>query len=309
MALDPRYVPEPPYRPQARASLPWLGWVAVVALAAAVSIGLALMLLYALPHGRMQAGAAADRAQPGAEDPVRARRAALARLIVENKRGYANEPLPLGVSLNGASGDELVTLVGLARGTRLSAGMPLGLTGWQVAGRDLGKALALAPKDYVGVMDAAIDLRSSTDRLMDSRIVRLEWLPKKQDRQPPPGPRIDPAKVGPAAPTTAPAAKRGQAVQSLDPDELATLLRRGQELLMNGDIASARLVLRRAADAGNAQAALALGASFDPSVLSELGVIGFAPNPSQARLWYRRAADNGSREAARRLERLPAGAD
>jgi TPR repeat protein len=212
---------------------------------------------------------------------------------VESQKGFANEPIPLGVSLNAASGSETLTLVGLANGTKLSAGAPLGLTGWQVSAREISSAMAYAPKDFVGVMDAAIDLRSPRDRLMDSQFVRLEWMPKKETRlTPPPAPRLEQPKLAPA-------------IQLLDADELATLMRRGEDFLKNGDIASARLILRRAANAGHAQAALALGVTFDPRFLAEQGVLGFAPDVAQARAWYERAAELGSSEAARRLERLP----
>ena len=57
---------------------------------------------------------------------------------------------------------------------------------------------------------------------------------------------------------------------TLGPDEIATLVKRGKDHLMNGDISSARLLLRRAAEAGNAEAALALGSTFDPIVIQRL---------------------------------------
>src|SRR5262249_537872 len=66
----------------------------------------------------------------------------------------------------------------------------------------------------------------------------------------------------------------------------------------------ARLLLRRAAAMGDAQAALMLGASFDPSVLVELGVLGFAPDVTQARAWYQQAQERGSAEPSGRLARL-----
>jgi TPR repeat protein len=93
----------------------------------------------------------------------------------------------------------------------------------------------------------------------------------------------------------------------LDAEEMATLMRRGQEYLRTGDIAAARLVLRRAANAGNSQAALTLGATFDPLVLGQLGAHGFLPDPGQARFWYDKAARLGSTEASRRIELLAAG--
>src|SRR4029077_5023313 len=117
-----------------------------------------------------------------------------ARLVVESHKGFSNEPIPLGVKLNAASGAETLTLVGLANGTKLSAGTPLGLTGWQMSARDLGNAFAYAPRDFVGVMDAAIDLRAARDRLVDSQFVRLEWMPKKESRL---APRPDQPKVPP----------------------------------------------------------------------------------------------------------------
>jgi TPR repeat protein len=120
--------------------------------------------------------------------------------------------------------------------------------------------------------------------------VRLEWMPKKESRL---APRSDQPKVPPV-------------IQQLDADEIATLMKRGEEFLRNGDIASARLLLRRAASAGNAQAALTLGVTFDPGFLAEQGVLGFAPDVPQARAWYERAVELGSPEARRRLDRLPA---
>jgi TPR repeat protein len=63
-------------------------------------------------------------------------------------------------------------------------------------------------------------------------------------------------------------------------------------------------LLKRAANAGNAQAALELGMTFDPASLVERGVVGSAPDVAQARAWYERAMELGSTEASRRLEGL-----
>jgi hypothetical protein len=90
----------------------------------------------------------------------------------------------------------------------------------------------------------------------------------------------------------------------IDADEAATLLGRGRTSLLNGDVVSARLMFRRAADAGDAQAALALGGTYDPVVLRSLGAIGVAADPVAARTWYQKAADLGSRDAPQRIEQL-----
>jgi hypothetical protein len=79
-----------------------------------------------------------------------------------------------------------------------------------------------------------------------------------------------------------------------DADEIAALLQRGKDLAAHGDPISARLVLRRAAEAGSAEAALALGETFDPLVFQRLGVIGITPDATSAKKWYERAAELGS---------------
>jgi TPR repeat protein len=79
---------------------------------------------------------------------------------------------------------------------------------------------------------------------------------------------------------------------------------RARTYLAAGDVAAARLVLRRAAERDDPQAALALGGTYDPTVLKRLGIISFHADPSQARDWYRKAAALGSADASLRLEQL-----
>jgi len=93
-------------------------------------------------------------------------------------------------------------------------------------------------------------------------------------------------------------------VLRLDSEEIATLLKRGGELLAHGDLAAARLVFRRAAEAGSADGALALGTTFDPAVLQRLGTIGAAADLARARKWYERAAELGSSTASQQLAGL-----
>jgi len=90
----------------------------------------------------------------------------------------------------------------------------------------------------------------------------------------------------------------------LDNDEIATLLKRSKLLLTNGDLASARLLLVRAAEAGSAEAALELGATFDPLVLQQRGAVGIVPDTTRARKWYQRAAELGSTAATQQLAKL-----
>jgi hypothetical protein len=105
-----------------------------------------------------------------------------------------------------------------------------------------------------------------------------------------------------AAPQPAPAPERN--TLHLDDQEIAALVMRGENFIANRDLASARLLLQRAAEAGNANAALALGATFDPLVIQSLGAVGGEPDAARARKWYQRAMELGSTTASQQLAKL-----
>ena len=88
----------------------------------------------------------------------------------------------------------------------------------------------------------------------------------------------------------------------MDADELAALLKRAKGMLAVGDIASARLLLERAADAQEAEAALMLATTYDPQVLGAQDMRSITPDPAMARAWYQKAAKLGSADALRRLQ-------
>jgi hypothetical protein len=91
---------------------------------------------------------------------------------------------------------------------------------------------------------------------------------------------------------------------SLSTDEIASMLKRGRELLAAGDIASGRLMLTHVAEAGDAEASFLLAGTYDAAVLAKLRVVGVQPDSAKARAWYARAAEQGSLEARQRLQAL-----
>ena len=93
-------------------------------------------------------------------------------------------------------------------------------------------------------------------------------------------------------------------VHHLDASEIASLLKRADALIGSGDVAAARLVLRRAAEAGDARAAMMLGGTYDPTVLEKLGVRGIVPDFAVARGWYEKAKRLGATEATPQLDLL-----
>ncbi len=116
---------------------------------------------------------------------------------------------------------------------------------------------------------------------------------------------VAPREVAPRPDTvTRPADTRPEprAVPAMTRDDIATLSKRGRDLIAVGDIASARLILTRIAEAGDAEAALALAGTFDADVLASLHVVGVQPDAAKARAGYTTAAERGSPEARRRLQ-------
>jgi hypothetical protein len=93
-------------------------------------------------------------------------------------------------------------------------------------------------------------------------------------------------------------------VRTLDADTITLLMTRGEQLLEAGDFAAARTLFQRAAEADNAAAAIALGATYDPIVLARMHAVGIDADVSNARFWYQKAVSLGSSDARRRLELL-----
>ena len=102
-----------------------------------------------------------------------------------------------------------------------------------------------------------------------------------------------------------PAARAGNEAavpsKTLDAETLAALMTRARSLLALGDIAAARLLLERAANARDAIAAFLLAQTYDPAVLRVRDTRSITPDPVMARDWYRKAASFGSAAAQQRL--------
>jgi hypothetical protein len=134
---------------------------------------------------------------------------------------------------------------------------------------------ASAPAPRVTRDDIALALRSAQQNQVQT--------------DPPP-----PAEAAPATPAT----------RRIDADELANLLKRAKGLIAIGDIAPARLLLERAADAQEPSAALLLAQTYDPAVLGTQDMRSITPDPAMARDWYQKAARLGSMDARQRLAQM-----
>jgi len=72
--------------------------------------------------------------------------------------------------------------------------------------------------------------------------------------------------------------------------DIALIMERSAALIAHGDVTAARVMLQRAAEAGDPGAAFALGETYDPSVLGARGVKGgIMSDIAVANSWYERA--------------------
>jgi hypothetical protein len=287
--FDPVVLPPPPEPVRSQRSVVPYAVAAGVACLAGLAVYVATGKM-SLPESLTTAGSdalmrvaayAPRAAEPASQLPV----VPAVRLVIEGASIENGDVIPVGVKAEGPIDGALAIVSGLVAGTVLSVGRPWGATGWVVPAHELAGAHVRPPQGFVGTMDYTIALRLPDGTLADTQTMRLEWRDNS------------------TTPNAAPPATG----RRLDSEELTALLKRGQELFETGDLSSARLLLRRAAEAGDPRAALILAATYDPNVLKELGVYGSAPDVAMAQAWYEKAKEFGSREAPRRLELLQTG--
>ena len=220
-------------------------------------------------------------------------------LAVEDGSGEANELLPLGVKVTNYTPGATVNLSGLREGTEMSTGSASGAGEWRIAVDDLPNTLVIPPRDYLGPMNIVAELRGGNGQAIVRSPVRFLWRQPAPDHGNAARLQMPPANASSTASAAPPVAPR-----QIDPKEIAALLKRAEELVSIGDLPAARLLLLRLAEAHNARAAFALGATYDPNVIKKLEGISAAPDLALARAWYQRAQDWGLSDASKQLDAL-----
>ena len=120
-------------------------------------------------------------------------------------------------------------------------------------------------------------------------------------------PKGVPAASGVATPVNHAPAAAARSNATPDPQgaaEVTRLVARASLLLGQGDIGSARIVLERAAETGNAQASFALAETYDPLILRKWGAYGTLGDAAKARDLYASAQAGGVKEAKERFDAL-----
>jgi hypothetical protein len=313
------------------------GVVARFALAAAAAAVIALILVTVVPIARSPAKPGDDASSlAGRWQSFKASlfsaplRKQASTLVVNDSSGGVNETLQLGISVSAPSAGASVTLRGLPPGARLTAGKRIGVGEWRVPAQEISAVAVIPPDDYTGQVTVAAELRGDDGEALVGSSVHLAWasasltaaststpqqtspaaaMPQQVLALAPSSTVVAPTVAAPstAAPTApAAAAPALPVVRNLDPREIASFLNRAQDLIAAGDLQSARLLLRRAAEAQNARAAFALAQTYDPAVLKQYGASAPPAEVATARNWYERAREWGSPDAQRQLDALEA---
>ncbi len=241
--------------------------------------------------GGLPAGTSADYARGGAaanaivlpSNEQKSRDAPSSRAVSELTVGVArpqqaDEAARLTASAAHAGANATVVIGGFAAGSALSAGRQEGPNTWRLAVEELAGTAITPPRGFVGTMALTLELQLADHTVADRKGLQLEWSSRS------------PATSQP---------------RQHDADEIALMMKSGAELMAYGDISAARLMYQRAAEAGDAMAALALAETYDPLVLRRVNPKGgITPDIALAHTWYEKAKDLGSAVAPERLERL-----
>jgi hypothetical protein len=297
-ALEPELVPEPP------AGASNLGPVmlrmgAVCTVAATVAAAVVFLSSPKIAHKIEQVSASAPASVVDDADSSFESSRSVPALAVETPAGATTSPAPGQIAI--------VTPPQLPQ-AQLAAATPPQMAQGQVVTAPPPKpeipTVAATPAQQIASLPAPnaspADIRPSPAPAVNEPAPRsLDANPAATDPRPAATPVPAPAQAAP--PTVA------KPAVVLDENEINTLIRRGKNLLNDGDFAAARVLFERAANAGSAEAALALGSTYDPNVIKRLGAIMVKPDIESARKWYQLAADRGLAAASLQLANLPQG--
>jgi curved DNA-binding protein CbpA len=231
------------------------------------------------------------------------------RLILQQGVAYTvADSLPLGVQVSGQADGLALEISGLPSGTTISSGRQLERGGWRILAADVGNATIQPPAGFSGAIDLAVELRLIDDTVVDRGLLHFEWLQnpavaaERIESTPAAENSADKALSSP--PPTDQKAVRDTADSHPDHEPIDLLVGKSEKLIAAGDVEAARSLLQPAAEAHDARAAVALGATYDPIMLAILQARGVAADVSLARDWYEKARKFGSREAQERLDLL-----
>lgn len=221
-------------------------------------------------------------------------------LQVRNVEGPAGAPVALRIKYreSKSSNGSLFIFRGIPEGLKLNFGGDFG-NFWAVNSKVFDRLTITAASDMTGSFAIKVTPAGGGqgDKKTETFFVTILVAGDGRRTQTAATPAFvaPPTQSRPAAPPPAPA----------EPNPAnAALMDRAAHLLALGDIASARTLFEYLVNRGDADAAIALGGTYDQAVLGQLFVKGVSSDMSKARFWYEKAKEMGSSNANRRVQSI-----
>lgn len=274
------------------------------------TVGLVALLLLATLGAPEAAGAAGDVRLAQRAEP----RITMATTIVAQPASLVALSIQVGPP-NSLPSNSFVRLRGLPPSISLTEGHAIGPGSWAIPLFGLPALKANVPAGVSGRSEIIVSLVAVDGTLLAEARSALVvgpaamLAPPEQKR----AATLVPPESGVSPPTPVPAIRperngqpvaRPRELSAEDRAKAEKLMAQGERFLQQGSIVLAREFFRRAADAGFAQGAIRLAATYDPAELSRLQAQGVVADRAEARKWYERARELGAPEAEERLARL-----
>jgi len=194
--------------------------------------------------------------------------------------------------------NSFVRVRGLPPAVSLSEGYATAPGAWAVPLYALPNLQMVVPTGVTGRAEVTVGLISEEGAVLAEASSVLTF---ETPRLPAPPPQAS------AAAPNAPPLPKPPVLPPAVRDMAEKFVARAKSELDLGHVAVARQFLLRSAQAGYAEGALMLAATYDPRELARWGVQGVQPDLEEARKWYSRARELGAPEAEARLAGLGSG--
>ncbi len=213
---------------------------------------------------------------PQAETEARPEIALTTDSRIEAKAG---EEVPFNIAIDSVDmlpTRSIIAIRAIPRGATFSQGRPYGSSEWSLTPDEIGDLRLHLPKETASGTDMRIEL------ITDGTVLATATT------------ELDIAQDPRAA----------LILRSDESDRVEDLIKHGQKMIDVGYLAGARAYFKRAAEAGSGEAALLVGACYDPAFIEKLGAQGIKPDVKEARNWYERAKQLGVADADAKLAEL-----
>ena len=229
------------------------------------------------PESELASVAAVQAAPPATEVEAKPEIVLTAPGRIEASTG---DDLDFAIAINSAEvlpARSVIAIRAMPEGATFSQGRPYGDGEWNLRPDEIGDLRLKLPKTASGSADLRVELMAADGTILASASTRLDIAP-------------DP--------------RAALILRSDESGRVADLIAHGQKMIDVGYFAGARAYFKRAAEAGSGDAALLLGATYDPDFIDKIGAQGIKADLKEAHAWYERAKQLGVESAEDKLNAL-----